>query len=108
MTQDLLLLLEQQKDLLYPETYTRIKENYDKMPEYLKEEISIQLQNASVLAKMAKEYESQRIFAVEEAVNHLKRIKNDAVKNYKEITAAIENEEKEGDSKVADEELNKL
>jgi hypothetical protein len=108
MAQDLLALLEQQKDLLYPETYARIKENYNNLPDDVKEYIFTQLKNASFLAQMISEYENQRLAAVEGAVVQLNKIKDDCVKNYKQLNAEIEADERSKESKSIDEDFNKL
>jgi hypothetical protein len=108
MAQDLLALLEQQKDLLYPETYARIKDNYNQLPDDVKDYIFTQLKNASFLAQMISEYENQRLTAVQEAIVQLNSVKNDCMQTYKQLNSAIEEDERGGDSKTADEELNSL
>jgi hypothetical protein len=105
---DLLQLIEQQKDLLSPDTYQRIKDNYEAMPDELKNEILTQLQNAVFLKKMIAEYEDQRIQALNEASNKLKEIKNEYLQTYKEAFRKMESEDKDKDGKTANEELNNL
>jgi uncharacterized Ntn-hydrolase superfamily protein len=108
MAIDLLQFIEQQKDLLTPENYQSIKENYDAMPEELKEAIFTQLQNAAYLKKMVDEYEDQRIQALDEASKKLKEIKNGYLQTYKEAFRQMESEDKNEDGKNADDELNNL
>ena len=106
--QDLLTLLEEQKDLLYPEMYKKIKDNYGNLTEEAKTVIFIQLQNASALKKIIDEYNSQRIAAVEEAGKELESIKNGCLKVYKEINQNAESEENKSDQIAAEQELNNL
>jgi hypothetical protein len=105
---DLLQLIEQQKDLLSPETYQRIKDNYEAMPDELKNEILTQLQNAVFLKKMIAEYEDQRIQALNEASKKLKEIKNEYLQTYKEAFRQMESEGKNKDGQNADEYLKNL
>ena len=108
MDTNLLQLIEQQKDMLSPEHYQSIKENYDAMPEELKESIFTQIQNAAYLKKMVDEYEDQRIQALEEASKKLKEVESGYIQAYKETVRQMESEDKTADDKTADEELKNL
>ena len=108
MAEDLLILIEKQKDLLDPETYKRIKENYNDMPDELKSEILTQLQDAVFLKEAIGEYENKRAQAIDEASAQLKDIKSGYLKTYKEAVAQIETQDKSNDSQNMDDELANL
>jgi hypothetical protein len=108
MSQDLLTALKQQKEFLLPETYKRLKANIDKIPEEVKKQMVVQLQNAAHLKKMIDEYEDQRVEVLKGAFTKFKDAGQSYADQYNDAMQKVEEQEKEMALKNAEESLGKL
>ena len=108
MSEDFAAVLEAQKGLLTPETYHRVMDNLDKIPEEAKERILTQLKNATAIKSLIDEYDQQRMLALKEAFYGFKEIEENMEAHYKEAMGKAESQEQEADLESAEESLKEL
>jgi hypothetical protein len=108
MTTELLVVLEENKELMSPETYQRVIDNFDKIPDDAKNRIFVQLQNAMHLKNLIDEYDRQMIEALKDALLKFRSVEDEYEKQYNEAMQRIESQGQNADIKDAESFLNNI
>ena len=108
MTKDFLVQLEQHKAFLKPETYERVKEHADKIPEEIQKRLIERFNKADQFKALVDEYDEQRMNALKEALEKFKEAEDHLDQQYKEAYQKIEAEEQKKAMESAEESLKQI
>lgn len=108
MTKEFLAQLEQHKAFLKPETYERVKEHADKIPEEIQKRLIERFQKADQVKALIDEYDDQRMGILKEGLEKFKEIEGRMDQQYKEAYKKIEAEERKKAEESAEESLKQL
>lgn len=108
MSQDLAMVLEEQKEFLRPETYQRLKDNLGKLPDEVRLSIINQLMNASHLKHLISEYENQHTEVLKDAERRFDALEKGYVKQYNEAMSQAETQDRESALKNAEDSIANL